>query len=207
MRRHIRDVTPGRGIPSSLLRARAPPAAGACGPGSMVASLRVLGVLLLETARSAGAAGPQLLQPGETRHAPVPTALQLEWQDMEIGAQITWSLQSSAVDCKAPNATRQRTQNGNLCFPTQEAFMAQTFPALNVSLWLAVAQSFGAKYSFVMASQWSGFLLHNSSTHNFSMAYTGYGKDLFAEYVQESARIGMRCGAFFSNDCNHYLGV
>ena len=167
----------------------------------------LLGVLLLETARSAGAAGPQLLQPGETRHAPVPTALQLEWQDMEIGAQITWSLQSSAVDCKAPNATRQRTQNGNLCFPTQEAFMAQTFPALNVSLWLAVAQSFGAKYSFVMASQWSGFLLHNSSTHNFSMAYTGYGKDLFAEYVQESARIGMRCGAFFSNDCNHYLGV
>ena len=173
----------------------------------MLHKLVYTALLLLPSAGSDSSAVSSLVPAGETRRAPVPSSLQLEWQEMEIGAQITWSLQSSAVDCMLPNATRQRTQNGNLCFPTQAAFMAQTFPNLNVSLWLEVARSFGAKYSFAMASQWSGLLLHNSSTHNFSMAYTGYGRDIFAEYVAESARIGMRCGAFYSNDCNHYLGV
>ena len=58
-----------------------------------------------------------------------------------------------------------------------------------------------------MASQWSGFLLWNSSSHNFTIAHTAAKRDIFAEYVAESKARGMRAGVFWSAWRNFYLGV
>jgi alpha-L-fucosidase len=47
-----------------------------------------------------------------------------------------------------------------------------------------------------MASQWGGFALWNTSTHNFSTAHTAARRDVFGEYVAASRALGMRSGRF-----------
>lgn len=133
-----------------------------------------------------------------------PTALQLEWQDLEVGAQITWSVASMGVACNSSASSGQRNQNYG-CVPKREVVAAFDGKQLNVSDWLAVAQSANAKYSFMMASQWSGFATWNTSTHNFSTAHTTAKRDVFGEYVAASRRLGMRSGCFYSAHHNFYL--
>lgn len=78
---------------------------------------------------------------------------------------------------------------------------------LNMTDWLSVASSIGAKYSIWVADHWSGFMLWNTSAHNFSMAHTAAKRDLLAEYALGSHMIGVQPGVFISSHVSEYLGV
>ena len=144
--------------------------------------------------------------PPLNKTVPIPTPVQLAWQDMEVGALITFNLASLGVLCGSPNATEQRCQQYG-CYPKEVVARDFRGQHLNVTEWLEVAASFGGKYSVLNVDQWSGWLLWNSSSQNFTIANSVYGKDLFADYVAASKLLNLRAGTFFSNFENFFLGV
>lgn len=100
------------------------------------------GSLLLLTLSFLGDAAAALSFVGNVTARPSPE--QLEWMDYEVGAMITFSLQSLCVPCGSANATTQRCQKLG-CIPTLPSLRAWEFAELNTDAWVAVAASFGAK--------------------------------------------------------------
>ena len=119
---------------------------------------------------------------------------------------ITFNLASLGVPCGSPNATTQRCQQFG-CYPKEAVARDFRGEHLNVTRWLEAAASFGGKYSVLNVGQWSGWLLWNSSSQNFSIANSVYGRDVFADYVGVSKRLNIKAGTFFTNFHNYYLGI
>ena len=139
--------------------------------------------------------------PPPSRLAAVPSAEQLAWQDLEVGAMLGFNLQSN---CLATNGSAgRRSGQPCLCFhgehgdtpaalaagrahgwlPSPRA-VAEWDPAeLDTDAWAAAARAFGARYVILVAQHMAGFSLWDTRAHNFSIANTAYkggGQDVSA---------------------------
>jgi alpha-L-fucosidase len=92
---------------------------------------------------------------------PVPTPEQLEWMDLEVGAMITWNLQTtcSPKGGSVPVTSQQCQASPKLYIPTPEATSEWDPDKLDTDEWARVAASFGAKYIVLVADHMAGFAL------------------------------------------------
>ena len=150
-----------------------------------------------------GARAPQFL--GSVTAIPSPE--QLEWMDYEIGAMITFNLQTICVPCNSPNATKQKCQAFG-CIPSLSALHEWTLENLSTDDWLDVALSLKAKYSVLVADHMSGFTLWPTKVHNYSIQATQYkGGDVVANFRASAAAREIAPGVFYSTHYNWVLGM
>eukprot|EP01062_Namystynia_karyoxenos_P019965 TRINITY_DN1754_c0_g1_i4.p1 TRINITY_DN1754_c0_g1~~TRINITY_DN1754_c0_g1_i4.p1 ORF type:complete len:492 (+),score=146.75 TRINITY_DN1754_c0_g1_i4:81-1556(+) len=144
----------------------------------------------------------------------VPSPQQLDWMDMELGAMVTWNLQTICSPSAAPGMSTQRCQKGGargpLFVPTPAAAAEWDPHALDTDEWARVAASFGARYIVLVADHMTGFTLWDTAAHNFSIAHTrwrGGGGDVVRDLIASCKRFGLRLGVFYSVHFNWYFGV
>ncbi len=138
-----------------------------------------------------------------------PSPAQLAWQSYEVGAMITWNLQTFCVP-RGPYSTSQQCQSGPLYIPTLDYVHNLTLPLLDVGAWLDASASFGAKYIVLVADHMAGFTLWPTRVHNVSIAATkwkGGQGDVLRDYFDACGPRGMACGFFYSTHYNWVLGV
>ena len=139
----------------------------------------------------------------------VPSPEQTAWQDMEVGAMITFNLQTLCLEKGDPGASTQRCQKLGYV-PTLEATAAWNPSALDTDQWVQSAADFGAKYIVLVVDHMTGFTLWDTSVHNFSIAHTqwrGGGGDILTDFVASCKKYGLKPGVFYSTHYNWYLGV
>ena len=135
-----------------------------------------------------------------------PSAEQLVFTDMEIGAMFTWNLQTMCLPSSHPGASTQKCQKlGNV--PTVETALQWRPEQLNTDKWVEVAMSFGAKHIVMVADHMTGFALWNTSVHGFSLPAGSFGRDVIAELSASCKKYGIKLGFFYSTHYNWYLGV
>lgn len=171
-----------------------------------------LAACLAVVLRGAAGAGPSWV--GDVVTAPSPQ--QLAWQNLEVGAMITWNLQTFCVPKSSGFATSQECQAGlpsgqPLYLPTLEYIKTNmTLPLLNTTAWLEAASSFGARYAVLVADHMAGFALWPTRATNLSISLTPWkgGKgDVVADFFSSCAALGVRPGLFYSTHYNWNLGV
>eukprot|EP01060_Flectonema_neradi_P011252 TRINITY_DN18350_c0_g1_i1.p1 TRINITY_DN18350_c0_g1~~TRINITY_DN18350_c0_g1_i1.p1 ORF type:complete len:467 (+),score=70.25 TRINITY_DN18350_c0_g1_i1:79-1479(+) len=136
-----------------------------------------------------------------------PSAVQMAYTELEIGAMITWNLQTICVeDQHDPRASTQRCQKLGWV-PTVETAMNWTPNQLDTDKWVEVAMSFGAKHIVLVADHMTGFALWNTSVHDFSLPAGKFGRDVVAELSASCKKYGIKFGLFYSTHYNWYLGV
>jgi alpha-L-fucosidase len=124
----------------------------------------------------------------------VPTAAQLAWQDREIGAMITFNMQTYGL---LPVATHKHP-------PPASTFSADQ---LSTDQWISAAKSFGAKYAVLTATHRSGFALWPTKSHNYSVASSSYRGDVVRDFVASCKKFGLIPGLFWTQRFNDYFGV
>ena len=157
---------------------------------------------------------------------PVPTAQQLAWQDLEVGAMLGFNMQSHCLATSAAGRSDQpcltfdgatgssaaalRDGRANGWIPSPET-AAQWNPAeLDTDKWAAAAKSFGANYVMLVAQHMAGFSLWDTKAHNFSISHTAYkggGQDIVKDMVASCKKYGLKLGFFYSVHYNWWLGV
>eukprot|EP00730_Choanoeca_flexa_P005344 TRINITY_DN11927_c0_g8_i1.p1 TRINITY_DN11927_c0_g8~~TRINITY_DN11927_c0_g8_i1.p1 ORF type:complete len:500 (+),score=78.50 TRINITY_DN11927_c0_g8_i1:22-1500(+) len=141
--------------------------------------------------------------------APIPTPEQLGWMDLEVGVMLGFNLQSNCIF--GPGASSQRCQDTASGFVPTPSTVAQWNPSqINVSQWMDVTRSFGAKYIVLVADHMTGFTLWDTMVHNFSIAHTAYkngGQDVVKDFLIACQQTGIKPGFFYSTHYNWYLGV
>jgi hypothetical protein len=137
----------------------------------------------------------------------VPTAQQLAWADLEIGALFQYNMgtygeQTNDEDC-GPSLT------AGVPLPPARSFDA---PLLNVSQWMQAVSSFGGKYAVLTAQAGCGFVLYPSnatlpggSRYNYTIRESPYRRDLVMEFVTEARKWGIRPGIYYILNFNAFL--
>lgn len=123
-----------------------------------------------------------------------PSTSQMEWLESELGAMITYNMQTYSKGMKAGHVVP-----------------ATTFAPRNESItesWLTAMNSFGAGYSVLTVDHFSGFSLwpskawaaFNHSTFDVTASdwHDASGQDLLAEYARVMTAGGKRRGIFYS---------
>jgi hypothetical protein len=168
------------------------------------------------SATSSFAAPPRALT---TKPVPVPSAQQLQWQDLEVSAMLGWNLQTicmpkggtggggapSTQKCQASSKTE-----GALYVPTREQVANWNPSAIDTDEWARVSASFGAKYVVMVADHMTGFTWWDTKYHNYSIAHTKYkggGADLVREMLASCRKYNLKLGFFYSVHFNWFLGV
>ncbi len=128
---------------------------------------------------------------------PVPTPVQIEWHERELGMFIHWTLDTFL-------------QAGET--DPHKVPLSRIDPVdFNADQWVDVAVSMGAKYIVFVAKHATGFCLWNSRTTNFSIAHTpwrGGGGDILRELADASRRRGIALGVYLSpRDDNEHAKV
>lgn len=137
----------------------------------------------------------------------VPSASQLHWHSLEVGAMFTWNLQTL---CSPVKGGRTQKCQAAGWLPTDDEAAAWDPSALDTDEWARVAASFGAKYAVLVADHFSGFALWETATSNYSLAHTpwrGGGADLTAAFVASCRKAGLAPGVFYSAHMNWHEGV
>ena len=127
----------------------------------------------------------------------VPTAAQLAWQGAEVGAMITFGMQTYGL---LPVGTHKKPPPATVFDPE----------ALDTDAWVKAAKSFGAKYAVLVASHRSGFALWPTKSHGYSVAASPWRKgkgDVVADFIGSCRRFGLKPGLFWTQRFNDYLGV
>ncbi len=136
----------------------------------------------------------------------LPSPVQLEWMDFEIGVMITFNLQTLCVPCGLPNATAQKCQKYG-CIPSLSSLQSWRLEDLSTDSWLDIAESFHAKYAVLVADHMSGFTLWPTRVHNYSISSTRYSGDIVAKFRTSAAARGIAPGVFYSTHFNWVLGM
>jgi alpha-L-fucosidase len=124
----------------------------------------------------------------------IPTKAQLAWQDREVGAMITFNMQTYGF---LPIGTKRAA-------PPASAFNPDK---LDTDNWVQAAKSFGAKYAVLTASHRSGFALWPTKSHNYSVASSPFRRDIMREFVDSCRKFGLAPGVFWTQRFNDYFGV
>ena len=134
--------------------------------------------------------------PAPPSRVAVPTSAQLAWQQRELGAMITFGMQTYKL---LPVGTRNTVLPAAAFSPNNE---------IDTDVWVRAAQSFGAKYAVLVASHRSGFALWPTKSHNYSVASSSCkSKDILKDFVASCRRYGLVPGVFWTQRFNDYFGV
>jgi alpha-L-fucosidase len=147
----------------------------------------------------------------------MPSALQLDWFEHDIGCMITWNAFTNCVNATDSDASElvcrtcdQGTGN-HYRVVTPEAMLTRDFPhSFNVTAQVEAAASFGASYIIFVVNQMVGFALWPTKANNFSIAnskFRGGGYDIVAEYVAACRTFNIKPGIFYTTKENNYNGV
>jgi alpha-L-fucosidase len=124
-----------------------------------------------------------------------PTEAQLAWQAREVGAMITFNMQTVGLLPVGHHGAA----------PPASAFNPDR---LDTDAWVQAAHSFGAKYAVLTASHRSGFTLWPTKSHNYSVAFSGQaGRDILGEFVTSCRKFDVAPGVFWTQRFNYYFGV
>ena len=148
---------------------------------------------------------------------PVPTAEQLAWQDLEVGAMLGFNMQSNCLATSASGRSGQPCLSfdgatGNSATALRDGRLHGWIPSpqtaekwnpaeLDTDAWAAAAKSFGASYVMLVAQHMAGFSLWDTQAHNFSIAHTAYkggGQDIVKDLVASCRKHGLKLGFFYS---------
>ena len=157
----------------------------------MLRALLAVALLLKEASCAAAGASEQhgsiSAPPGPrglaSRPVAVPSAQQLQWQDLEVAAMLGWNLQticvpkSGAGGAGAPTAQKCQASSkteGALYVPTLAQVADWNPAAIDTDEWARVSASFGAKYVVIVADHMTGFTWWDTKYHNYSIAHTKY---------------------------------
>ena len=137
----------------------------------------------------------QNLPPPNNGPVATPTQAQLAWHDREVGAMITFNMQTYGL---LPVGHHRAAPPASTFSPDQ----------LDTDAWVKAAQSFGAKYAVLTASHRSGFALWPTKSHNYSVAFSGQaGRDILREFVASCRKFGVSPGVFWTQRFNYFFGV
>ena len=131
---------------------------------------------------------------------PLPTADQLMYHRMEVGALITWNM-----------ATAAGSQGcGPGVYPPAATFNDHVPEKANTDQWCAAIASFGGKWATLVAKHECGFALWptKASSGNFTYDYqVPEGVDYVRQVAESCAAVGVKLGVYYSVNANSYLGV
>lgn len=127
---------------------------------------------------------------------PVPTRLQMDWQEQEVGVIIHYDIQVFEQS--------YRFRKDFSYHPDPKKF-APT--ALDTDQWIEVAKSAGAKYAILVAKHGSGFALFPSEANDYNVKNAGVTTDIVAAFRASCKKFGLRPGVYYSTVCNAYENV
>lgn len=162
-----------------------------------------------------------------TTAVPLPTSVQQQWMDFEIGGLVTWGMNRACSStpgiCKSGSSYRQTT-GVKMCsgcnwalnsLPTVSAFNPVD---LNIESWVLAASSFGAKYLVLAANHGGGFALWPTKvqvprhgTYNYSVGSSqeswtkNHDVDIVRTFVDTCRKHGIRPGVYLNIGQNMYL--
>ena len=147
----------------------------------------------------------------------VPTVLQLDWYEHDIGCMITWNAFSNCVEASDPDAsalvcqTCDQAMGNKYRVVTPESMLARHYPRdFNVTAQVEAAASFGSSYIIFVVNQMVGFALWPTKANNYSISNTpfrGGDYDIMSEYVTACRRFGIKPGIFYTTKENNYNGI
>lgn len=131
---------------------------------------------------------------------PIPTPAQLVYQDMEMGALITYNM-----------ATAAGTQGcGMGQVPAPSIFNDNLAPISQTDQWCKAVSSFGGKYATLVAKHLCGFTLWPTAARSGNFTYS-YGvnkdRDIVRDFAESCSKYGVKIGLYYSVNVNTYLGV
>lgn len=132
---------------------------------------------------------------------PVPTDVQLGWQQAELGVVFHYDLHV--------------LQDGRYHQPTNRVtpILDTSFFApdeLDTDQWVRAAKAAGARFAILTASHETGFRLWQSDANPYSMkslAWGGGQRDLVAEFHASCLKYGLKPGVYLGTRWNSQLGV
>jgi alpha-L-fucosidase len=141
---------------------------------------------------------------------PVPTAAQLAYQEAEIVAIVCFQMDTYAGTDGDPGCTASNWNQG-----AKTALPASFAPAsLNVSQWVEVSKSMGAKYGWLTAKHGCGFLLWPTKTtlpdgrpygYDVGAPTAGSHVDIVKQWMDLNRAAGIGPGLYYSLKDNFYL--
>jgi len=126
----------------------------------------------------------------------VPSAVQLAWQARQVGAMITYSMQTLKLIPVHSKAG---------CLPA--AAFAPT--SLDTDQWIASVAAFGGKYAVLTATHRTGFALWPTASHGYSVkgSPTLQARDVLAEFVASCRKHNVSAGVFWTQRFSDFFGV
>eukprot|EP01113_Clastostelium_recurvatum_P027043 TRINITY_DN3254_c0_g1_i10.p1 TRINITY_DN3254_c0_g1~~TRINITY_DN3254_c0_g1_i10.p1 ORF type:complete len:463 (+),score=64.52 TRINITY_DN3254_c0_g1_i10:123-1511(+) len=141
----------------------------------------------------------------------VPTPIQLAWAKEEIGAIISWGMETSASNV---------SDLGFCSFNTGEDGRGPWFAPVSLyqpqyidtDQWLKAVASFGGKYAVFTAKHCSGFALWPTKVpgYNYSVAHSPFPyarKDIVASFIASCKKYGVKPGLYYGTNFNFYLNI
>ena len=142
---------------------------------------------------------------------PLPTPVQLRYQQAEIIATIGFQMDTYAYDDGDPGCNKNNWNNG-----VKTSQPATLNPSnLNITQWAEVLSSLGAKYAWMNAKHGCGFLMWKTKTKFVDGTPYGYdvsapgaiNRDIVKEFHNEMLKVGIKPGYYYSLKDNFYLNV
>ena len=137
-----------------------------------------------------------------TTNIPSPTPDQLIFQDMEIGALISYNM-----------ATAAHTQGcaWNKPPPAASIFTGKLPSKINTDQWCAAISSFGGKYATLVAKHLCGFTLWpskaKSGNYTFDYSTNSIGIDIVQQLAESCNAVGVKLGIYYSVNVNALFNV
>jgi hypothetical protein len=132
---------------------------------------------------------------------PLPTPPQLFFQNMEIGALVTYNMATAVGTQGCPP---------NVAPPPASIFNEGLLPKANTDQWCDAVASFGGKYATLVAKHMCGFALWptEAKSGNFTYNYgVEGGRDIVREFAESCSARGVKLGIYYSVNANAYLNV
>ena len=145
-----------------------------------------------------------------------PSQQQLQWHAQEVGAMVTWNLQSACVLRASGNASKQECQadtpTGQALFlPSADAVRAWDPSAFDAAALLTACTAFGARYVVFVADHMAGMALWPSAAPGAltiaNTSYKGGRGDIVGEVAAAAGAAGVKLGFFYSTHYNYAQGV
>jgi alpha-L-fucosidase len=144
--------------------------------------------------------GPALQSAAELG-IPAPTAVQLGWQQAELGVVFHYDLHVGADG--------RYNQRQNRVTPIVDTSFFQP-DELDTDQWVRAAKAAGARFAILTASHETGFRLWQSDANPFCMKALEWGegkRDILAEFHASCLKYGLKPGVYLGTRWNSKLGV
>eukprot|EP01112_Ceratiomyxa_fruticulosa_P009025 TRINITY_DN2347_c0_g1_i9.p1 TRINITY_DN2347_c0_g1~~TRINITY_DN2347_c0_g1_i9.p1 ORF type:complete len:394 (-),score=56.19 TRINITY_DN2347_c0_g1_i9:565-1746(-) len=142
---------------------------------------------------------------------PIPTPIQVQWTDFEIGAMISWGMETSASNVSDTGFCGFQTGNNGSWFAPIETYDPEF---LDTDQWIQNAVAFGAQYAVFTAKHCSGFALWPTNPKSFNYTYSvAYSPskmgqiDVVKSFIKSCQKYGVRPGIYYGVNNNFYLNI